>query len=85
MSTSRSENTGRHIELMLEKALKNDNSFVMWSSMNFDYQQDVNLNSNTALSNIMEASMSSQLLELQVRPYSTIYFVKVGPKINPHF
>ena len=28
--------------------------------------------------------MSSQLLELQVRPYSVNYFVEIGAEIQPH-
>ncbi|KAH3705693.1 hypothetical protein DPMN_080770 [Dreissena polymorpha] len=56
---------GRRIELRLKKALKHDTSFVVWSSTPFDSQPEVNQNSNSALNNIREASISAQLLSFR--------------------
>ncbi|KAH3693423.1 hypothetical protein DPMN_080855 [Dreissena polymorpha] len=56
---------GRRIELRLKEALKHDTSFVVWSSTPFDSQPEVNQNSNSALNNIREASISAQLLSFR--------------------
>jgi len=73
-----------HIDSTIKKALKNDSSFDVSSSLLFDSQPNVSKNANSAFSVISEARRSSLLLKLQVRPYSVIYFVKVGAKIQHH-
>ncbi|KAH3862384.1 hypothetical protein DPMN_025350 [Dreissena polymorpha] len=40
-STSHSKTKQPRIELILDQALKNDRSFVVWSSMPFDSQPDI--------------------------------------------
>ncbi|KAH3751459.1 hypothetical protein DPMN_186017 [Dreissena polymorpha] len=60
-----SEPKGHCIELRLKKAKKHDTSFVVCSSTPFDSQPEVNQNSNSALNNIREASISAQLLSFR--------------------
>ncbi|KAH3897950.1 hypothetical protein DPMN_022146 [Dreissena polymorpha] len=60
-STLHSEAKVHRIELRLKKASKHDTSFVVRSSTPFDYQPEVNQNSNSAL-------ISAQLLSFRRAP-----------------
>ncbi|KAH3874046.1 hypothetical protein DPMN_037287 [Dreissena polymorpha] len=54
-----------HIELMQEKALKNNSSFVVWSSTPFDSQPEESRTQTRLLAISARPSCQSQPLELQ--------------------